>query len=152
MFGSVLGRAKGQAPPGDAARTAVGCRALGGGVLQHLADRPAVPAAVARSRETALGTQTARNLAHGEALSPDPVEDLADHARFIEDDLIVRQVHSLRFADIAIPRGSMDERTHLSSLSRIAEPPARTLHDFGPLILRHHPLDLDQQLNFCNRL
>src|SRR5260370_39709304 len=112
MFGSVVGRGQGQTPPANAAGTAGGCRALVGGVLPHLADRPAVPAAVARSRETALGTQTARNLANGEALSPDPVEDLADHARFIEDDLIVRQGPSLRFADITITRGGMDERSH----------------------------------------
>src|SRR5258708_32239870 len=146
MFGSVLGRAQGQTPPGNAAGTAVGCRALVGGVLQHLADRPAVPAAVARSRETALGTQTARNLANGEALSPDPVEDLADHARFIEDDLIVRQVHSLRFAEIAIPRGWMDERTHLSSLSRMSAPPPRSLDEFCPLLIPTQPLGLRQQL------
>src|SRR5260221_12032694 len=124
MFGSVLGRAQGQTPPGNAARTAVGCRALGGGVLQHLADRPAVPAAVARSRETALGTQTARNRAHGEALSPDPVEDLADHARFIEDDLIVRQGPPPPFAHLTIPSGSVDEPTQRSSPRRMSPPPA----------------------------
>src|SRR5260221_9401495 len=130
MFGSVLGRAQGQTPPGNAARTAVGCRALGGGVLQHLADRPAVPAAVARSRETALGTQTARNRAHGEALSPDPVEDLADHAHFIKDDLIVRQVHTPSFTQKSIPIVCIDNSTHLSPLMRLLGTPGRALRDF----------------------
>jgi len=59
-----------------------------------------------------LGAQTARDLAKSQALSPDPVEDLADHARFIKDDLIVRQLRSLRFADRAIPIGRMNEGAH----------------------------------------
>src|SRR5260221_7873719 len=79
MFGSVLGRAQGQTPPGNAARTAGGCRALGGGVLQHLADRPAVPAAGARSRVPALGPPTAREPPPWRGPSPPPPQKFADH-------------------------------------------------------------------------
>src|SRR5258708_37573609 len=89
---------------------------LVGGVLHHLADRPAVPAAVAGSGENAIGTQTAHDRAHGESLAPNPVEDLADHARFIEDDRIVRQVRSLPFADIAIAIGRMHQSADRSTL------------------------------------
>src|SRR5260221_13512855 len=34
----------------------------------------------------------------------------------------------------------------------MSAPPARTLDDFGPLILRNHPLDLHQQFIFCSGL
>jgi hypothetical protein len=42
MFGSLRGWPQGQPPPGNATGTAVRCRALVGGILQHLTDRPAV--------------------------------------------------------------------------------------------------------------
>jgi hypothetical protein len=34
----------------------------------------------------------------------------------------------------------------------MAAPAAGALDDFGPLILRHHPLDVHQQLIFCSGL
>src|SRR5258708_15139224 len=59
MFGPRLGRARSQPPPRNAASTAVRCRTLVGGVLQHLADRPAVPAAGRRARGHAIRPPTA---------------------------------------------------------------------------------------------
>src|SRR5258707_7939112 len=90
MFGSVLGRAQGQTPPGNAARTAVGCRALVGGVLQHLADRPAVPAAVFPSCGTAFGTPTARGPPPGGGVSPHPLAELAGPPRLLPDGPLMR--------------------------------------------------------------
>src|SRR5262249_21837484 len=100
----------------------------------------------------ALRTQAARDCRYGESLPSDPVEDLADDAGLVEDDLVVWHVGTLRFADVAISIRRVHQRAYRSPLGRMPPSTTRSLDDLGPFIFRDDALDLYQELVFGGRL
>ena len=91
-----------------------------------------------------LGQPTA-DLADRGALLPDPVEDLADHARLLEHDLVARGPAALVLPDVAVAVRRARQDADDAGLGAMPFATAAALQDLGPLILGHHALHLEQQ-------
>jgi len=78
-------------------------------------------------------------------LLPDPGEDVAHHARFLQHDLVACLPAALGLPDIAIPIGRGRQHAHRPGVRRVPLATPTTLQDLGPLILRDHALHLEEE-------
>jgi hypothetical protein len=121
-------------------------RADVGRVLQHGPDGGAVPDGLAGARPLAGLGESTPDLADRGALLPDPVEDLADHARLLEDDLVAGGPATLVLADVAVAIWRPRQDAHDAGLRAMPFATAAPLQDLGSFILGHHALHLEQQI------
>ncbi|MDO9714274.1 hypothetical protein Q7A36_38640 [Paracraurococcus sp. LOR1-02] len=136
-----------------------GCSWLGAGfteagvapvcrVPQNAPDRAPIPYCLAAACGTVLLQQATADLADAEAVAANPLEDLANHLRLLFDDLIARNSVTVVLANITITVRRSAENDHRSPASSMKFASATSLLDLGAFVLRHHTLNLQEQVVF----
>jgi hypothetical protein len=93
----------------------------------------------------ALTKQAPANGGEGQALVPDPGEDLADDPGCILIDLVTGSASARLPRDVAIAKRGAREDTDRTCLGPVALPAPAALEHLGPLVLGEHALKLQQQ-------
>jgi hypothetical protein len=88
------------------------------------------------------------DVADGAPLAANPLEDLADHAGLIGDEVIARMAPAGMLVDVAVTIGRATEHVDQPHTGRVEFAPPVAVEDLGPFIFGHHPLHLEQQLIF----
>ena len=107
-----------------------------------------VPIALAFRRRNALLFQAPTHLADRQAVTSDPLEHLSNHAGLFEHDLVTRLAVSFAATDIPIAVRRSAEDVDRALTGRVQLAAAAAFEDLGPLVLGHHPLNLQQQIFF----
>ena len=109
-------------------------------------DHTALPHRPPGARALARFGETATHLANGHTVPTHPVEDLADDPGFLREDLIARLAPSGMLVDIAVAIRRPAQDIDLAGPCGMQLAPPMPFENLGPLILGHHPLDLEQQI------
>ena len=122
--------------------------ALRGRMLHKAPHHTPIPHGLAGARPlTGLG-QPAADLSPRQPVVADPGTDRTDHARFVRDARRAGLPAALVCGHRAVPRGGSAEDIDRPDPCCMARATSMTRDDFGPLILGHHPVHLQQQVVF----
>src|SRR3954452_11354640 len=116
-----------------------------GRVEQHRMDHSPAPVLVPGRAWDALTEQAPANGSEGQALVPDPGENLADDPGCILVDFVTGSTSTSLSGDIAIAERGAREDADSPHLSSVALPAPAALEHLGPLVLSEHALKLQQQ-------
>jgi len=86
--------------------------------------------------------EATRDLPDGQAIHPDPVEDLAYRRGLRQIDDILRRGAIELFAIVAIAIGRGRQHIDAAAVRRVALATPIPFHDLGAFIFRNHPLHL----------
>ena len=92
--------------------------------------------------------QAATHLADRQAVTPDPLEHLSNHARLFEHDLVTRLAVPFATTHIAITVRRAAEDVDRPLTRGVQLSAAASFEDLGPFVFRHHALHLQQQILF----
>src|SRR4051795_6595033 len=116
-----------------------------GRIQQHCMDRGTGPMLVPGRAWDALTKQAPANGGEGQALVPDPGEDLADDPGCILIDLVTGSASASLPRDVAIAERGAREDADSTRLGPVALPAPAALEHLGPLVLGEHTLKLQEQ-------
>jgi hypothetical protein len=117
-------------------------------VSQNGPDRAPIPYFFAAARRTVLPQQATADLADAEAVAAYPIKDLADNLRLLLDDLIARNSITVVLTNVTVAVRRSAENVYRSPAGSVKFATAAALLDLGALVLRHHALNLQQQVIF----
>src|SRR5262249_8263399 len=117
-------------------------------ILHHRPDHTPFPHQAAGAGPFARPHEPATDFADGEAFTADPLEDLADHASFIRDEVIAGLAPTVMLTDVAVAIGRTTEHVDRPHTGRVEFASAVAFGNLGPFVFRHHPLHLEQQIIF----
>jgi hypothetical protein len=117
-------------------------------IFQYRPDHTPFPHEAACARPLARLHEPATDVADGQSLTADPLEDLVNHAGLIRDEVIACVAPTGMLADVAVAIGGATEHIDRPHPGRVEFAPSVAFDNLGPFILGHHPLHLEQQIIF----
>ena len=116
-----------------------------GRIQQHCVDCGTAPVPVPGRAWDVLTEQAPANGGEGQALVPDPGENLADDPGCILIDLVTGSASASLPRDVAIAERGAREDADSTRLGPVALPAPAALEHLGPLVLGEHALKLQEQ-------
>jgi hypothetical protein len=131
---------------GAQARLSKGSRALVGRVPEHGPHLGPVPCSLPLGRGNALGREPPTSLADRAPVPTDPFKDTLHDLGLFGDQLHLSPAPAFILGEISVAIGRTRKHVHGARLGRMQLASPAALHDLLSLVLRHHALDLKQQV------